>query len=611
MEVLASNSRIKWLYGFIALAVLINFSGLAITIISPDAALYASIAKNMVMNNDFISLTSEGRDWLDKPHFPFWITAVFFKLFGISTWTYKIPAILFVMMGAVYTYKFAKDLYHKEIGLWAVLILLTAQHLIISNNDVRAEPYLTGLIIAAVFHFYRATGGGFKAAAIVDEKTGGVHPITGLDDRLTAVGYKSAALDPNISTNGIREENRIATSARFNWFWHLLLGSIFAACAVMTKGIFALIPITAAIAGHLIITKNWSLLFNLRWLVAAILILLFITPELWCLYQQFDLHPEKVVFGNTQVSGLKFFFWDSQFGRFFNTGPIKNTGGDPFFFLHTLLWAFLPWAILFYIAVVQYLRENFKRSQHAEWYSLCGAGFTFLIFSLTEFQLPHYLNILFPFFAIITAQYLYNLASPIAVRATRITQGIVISLMVLVIMVLDYFFDPEQYSIPFLIAIGLCLALIFVITRYSNLGRYKIYFQSAAVAFLVNIYLNWCYYPVLTTYQADSEAAFYINKHNKQKLPVVKVVNGYSYAINFYIGQPLYYYRPNEQQQLPPKPYLVYGDTEILSQLNDAGLRGQSLKTFQFYPITRIKGKFLNRKTREETLRTSQLILIK
>ena len=36
----------------------------------------------------------------------------------------------------------------------------------------------------------------------------------------------------------------------------------------------------------------------------------------------------------TSVSGIRFFFWDSQFGRFFNTGPIKGSG-DPFFYFHT------------------------------------------------------------------------------------------------------------------------------------------------------------------------------------------------------------------------------------------------------------------------------------
>jgi len=35
--------------------------------------------------------------------------------------------------------------------------------------------------------------------------------------------------------------------------------------------------------------------------------ILFITPELFCLYIQFDRHPEKILFGHTSVSGIRFF----------------------------------------------------------------------------------------------------------------------------------------------------------------------------------------------------------------------------------------------------------------------------------------------------------------
>ncbi|MGN6637592.1 MAG: ArnT family glycosyltransferase, partial [Mucilaginibacter sp.] len=150
-----TTDNYKWLYIFIAAAVLVNFSGLFVTIIGPDGTLYATIAKTMVLKHDYVNLYAYGADWLDKPHFPFWVTAISFNLFGINTWAYKLPGILFVMMGAIYTYLFAKRLYNKEIALWSVLILLTAQHIVLSDNDVRAEPYLTGLIIASVYHFYR------------------------------------------------------------------------------------------------------------------------------------------------------------------------------------------------------------------------------------------------------------------------------------------------------------------------------------------------------------------------------------------------------------------------------------------------------------------------
>lgn len=282
------------LYWLVGLAVFTSFSGLFVPLMDPDAGVYASISKTMAQQGDYVNLYFQQTDWLDKPHFPFWVTAVFFKIFGYHTWSYKLPGILFMLMGAYYTYLFAKKYYTKTIALWSSLILLTALHIIISNNDVRAEPFLTGLIIASVYHFSNA----------LNKKPG----------------------------------------------WQLVVACFFAGCAVMTKGIFTLIPIGGAVAGELIIKKDWKQLFHWRWILAAILIGIFILPELYCLRKQFDEHPEKTILGSDHVSGIKFFLWDSQFGRFFNTGPIKGKG-DKLFFLHTLLWAFLPWALLMYGAL--------------------------------------------------------------------------------------------------------------------------------------------------------------------------------------------------------------------------------------------------------------------
>src|SRR6202012_5771907 len=383
------TTNFKWLYIFIALAVIVNFSGLFVTIIGPDGTLYATIAKTMVLKHDYINLYAGGSDWLDKPHFPFWVTALSFNIFGITTWAYKLPGILFMMLGALYTYLFAKRLYNKEIALWSVLILLTAEHIVLSNSDVRAEPYLTGLIIASVYHFYRA--------------------------------YKPSN------------------------YWHLLLGCVFAACSIMTKGMFAIIPIGGAIAGHIIITKDWKQLFSWKWLIAIVLTMVLTLPELYCLYRQFDLHPEKVVFGHTGVSGLRWFFWDSQFGRFMNTGPIKGSG-DPFFFVHTTLWAFLPWSLLLFAAIFQFIRKGIKNVQGSEWYCICGSLLTFLVFSASRFQLPYYLNIVYPFFAIITAQYLYQITAERSLRAVRLVQLILMSVMLIIVAALHYFFRPDAFN---------------------------------------------------------------------------------------------------------------------------------------------------------------------
>jgi 4-amino-4-deoxy-L-arabinose transferase-like glycosyltransferase len=538
-----TSTQNKLLYLFIGLAILINFSGLFIPVQGPDAAIYALISKTMVQHSDYVQLFYHGTDWLDKPHFPFWITAFSFKLFGFTTWAYKLPGILFLMMGVFYTWLFAKDLYNKQIALWSVLVLLTAQHIVLSNNDVRAEPYLTGLIIAAVYHFYKA--------------------------------YTK------------------------NSFWELLWGCIFTACAIMTKGMFALVPIGGAIAGQLIITRQWRSLFNLRWLIAAVLILIFILPELWCLYQQFDLHPEKVVFGQKGVSGIRFFFWDSQFGRFFNTGPVKGHG-DPSFFVHTALWAFLPWSLIMFAAVFQFIKKGGKYAQGKEWYCISGALLTFLLFSASRFQLPYYLNIVFPFFAIITAQYLYYISTPKSIRAIAVTQTVVISLLLLLVIALQYFFRPEIFSLYTALTLVMLFVMLIFFTGFFNVSGYqKIALCTLLASFIVNLYLNLSFYPSVIKYQAGSEAAMWINDHNIHNLPVTLTdLDDYNAAPFEFYNNSLVVINP----ALPSKPFLLYTSAAEIKGLKEKGLHTQTLATFKRYRVTRLKLSFLNNKTRDKEL---------
>lgn len=542
----------KWLYFFIAAAVLLNFSGIFVPILGLDGPLYACIAKTMVQRHDYVDLISMGKDWLDKPHFPFWVTALCFNLFGFETWAYKLPAILFVLIGAVYTYLFCKKLYDKEVALWSVLIFLTAEHLVISNNDVRAEPYLTGLIIASVYHFYKTLGK--------------------------------------------------------NSIWHLVLACVFAACAVMTKGIFALIPIFGAFAGHFILNKNRKQLFHSRWLLAAVLVMLFLAPEIYCLYQQFDLHPEKLVFDKHHVSGVKFFFWDSQFGRFFNNGPIKGHG-DPFFFFHTLLWAFIPWSILLYISVIQFFRQKNKR----EWFCISGALLTFLVFSASKFQLPHYITIVFPFFAILTAQYLTGIKTAKGWRAIQITQSVVLVLLVLIILVLQYFYRAENITFVTILPLIISVALfIFISVKEVFVLKYKLLFQSVLVSIFINLFLNLNFYPSLLKYQSGSEAAFYIDKNSIANLPVAQLQEEeYSHALEFYLNRPLFLVNEDGKGSFPKKPYLLYASKENIDHLTAKGWIIKPIKSFDDYLVTRLKGKFLNWKTRKETLEKKVLVLVR
>ena len=215
---------------------------------------------------------------------------------------------------------------------------------------------------------------------------------------------------------------------------YLLLGALFSACAVMTKGVFTLITITSGLVCMWMFQKQWHKLWSGKWLVAFALSLLFTAPEVIALYQQFDGHAEKMMFGRTQVSGIKFFLWDSQFGRFFNSGPIKNTNGHPLYFVLVFLWAFLPWVAVFVASMISGVRKFFAHNiaERVSFVFLCGAFFiTFLLFSATSFQLDHYTVILFPFAAILCGKFLHDwLAQMGEGRAFLIVQLVITTLLI-------------------------------------------------------------------------------------------------------------------------------------------------------------------------------------
>ncbi len=550
--VLPVKTAQQWLYFFIGLAVLVNFSGLFVPLMDPDAGVYASVTKNMVLNHDYVNLTFQDKDWLDKPHFPFWVTAIFFKLFGLHDWSYKLPGILFVMMGAFYTYLFAKQHYNKTVACWAVFILLTAEHILISNNDVRAEPFLTGLVIASVYHFSKALGKNFA--------------------------------------------------------WHLAAACFFAACALMTKGLFTLIPIGAAVAGALLINRNWKQVFHWKWILALALMAIFIFPELYCLWRQFDTHPEKNIFNKTNVSGIRFFLWDSQFGRFMNTGPIKGKG-DPFFFWHTLLWAFLPWAFIMYAALFLKIRDGVKKlsGEFNEWFTLSGSLFTLLVFSLSRFQLPYYTNIIFPMLAVLSAKLVAQWIQQGNKWFANIQTGIAFLVPALAI-ALGFFYRPALPSLFLIIVPVLLLLLLIVLPRLAKGERAALpYFRSGLAVLAVAVFLNLVFYPDLLKYQSGNEVACYINK-NFPGTPVARM-GIYMPSGEFYLKQHM---TRTDSAAIARGEYqkgsLLFITGDELKQLESAPIKMEIVKTYRDFHITMLSLKFLNPAKREKELSARYLV---
>jgi 4-amino-4-deoxy-L-arabinose transferase-like glycosyltransferase len=426
---------------------------------------YGSIAKHIVLSGNWTDLVLSGHDWLDKPHLPFWLTAFSYKIFGVTSFAYILPGFIFYLIGLYFTYKLSKFWYSEETALLSVLFTATALHMMLSAADVRAEAYLVGEVMGACYCWLRYDQDGK--------------------------------------------------------FKYLIGGALFTALALMTKGIFILITIISGIAMLWIYRGKWKNFISFKWIFALILSFILITPELMALYYQFDLHPDKIVFGHTNVSGIRWFFWDSQFGRFFNTGPIMSTNPSAWhylYFIHTFLWAYLPWWPMFFVAIWQ-ICSNYTsncENQDANLFLMTSFCITFILFSATSFQVDHYTNIIFPFASIICAHWFMKMVntSQVSTKHPIFYIEMLISLLILIIVLLAASLVLD--SIWWILLIMLIAAAIsFIIYSRGHGWQIKtIVYPSLAmcILFVFAMMVNGVVY---SKYDAGYQVALYLNKTTK------------------------------------------------------------------------------------------------
>ena len=538
---------------FIGAIILVSALGLFSDIFAADSALYAAISKSFVLSGDYSNIYVRGIDWLDKPHFPFWMSALSMEVFGINTFGYKLPSLLFFLLGLFYTHRFTQNLYDVQTARVATVILGSALHIIISNNDVRAEALLVGLLIGATYHIHKLT--------------------------------------TKFSTRDI------------------LLASLLSAAAVMTKGIFVLIVPYSAVFGHLIFKGYYNRLFNYRWFIVFFLTILFTAPELYSLYQQFDSNPEATAFGEKGVSGIKFFLWDSQFGRFFNTGPIKGNS-EPLFFVHTLAWAFAPWALMGVVSLFNTVKNLLMRVPHKEYMSFFGFIIMFLIFSISKFQLSHYLNIIFPFMSIAIAEIITERAKKQKLfnSLMRIFINLNLLLSFCIILFSELYFVENLTIVGVLLLLGQLGACI-----YFNFSKREIKFRQVVygvvIALLFSSYLNLVFYPRLLKYQSGAQAAYYIN----DELPESEVIMARNdWLFEFYLDKPLKLALTWEDfdKLNVSRDELVYVDKKFLATLEENGRDYEIVKAFEHFHTTMLEFKFINHKTRQSVLDERYLIKV-
>src|SRR5690606_25878586 len=135
---------------FIVLAVL-YISAVRVDIMDIDASQYAEISREMMESGSYLQIFDRGRDYLDKPPFLFWVSALSMKIFGVGNLGFKLPSILFALWALFATYRLARSLYDENTGRMAALMLGVCQGMFLMTNDIRTDTILMSWVITAIW----------------------------------------------------------------------------------------------------------------------------------------------------------------------------------------------------------------------------------------------------------------------------------------------------------------------------------------------------------------------------------------------------------------------------------------------------------------------------
>ena len=533
---------------YIVLCIIIYILGsLFIPLMEIDSVQYANISREMLQNKSFLQIFDQGKDYLDKPPMLFWLSSLSMYFFGINDFAFRLPSILMAILAIYSTYKFTLLYYSNEIAILAALVLASTQAMFLITHDVRTDTMLMAWVILAIWQF------------------------------------------------AIWLNNRK---------WHSLIIAFSAvAFGMMTKGPIALMVPIFSFAPHILIHRNFKMLFRWEYLVGLIIIIILLIPMDIGLYQQFDLHPEKVMYEKTGTSGIRFFYWTQSFGRI--TGESVWHENDDFFFLfQNLLWGFLPWTLFLISGLIsectRIIRTKFIVNKNEEWIVLPGFLITYTALGISNYQLPHYIYVVLPFTAIIAAKSLYSLVINWENKFFKnVINGINIFIYILVLAILLvlllFTFNTNIY---FVIASLSVMSIFFLILMLKKIGAIPKVIQFALFTIITtNLLLTIFFYPTLLEFQLGNEVSKVIRQKNIDKTKFYLYQVYYERSLDFYSNHS--FQQVESLNSLKSNDYVLVKNELINQELLTNFNKIEQVSTFH---VSTLNAEFLNPKTRESVL---------
>jgi len=144
----------------VLLAILVILPGIGMGSLKDwDEAIYAQISKEIVQTGDWITLHHGYRPFFEKPPLLMWMTAIFYKLFGVKELWARMPSALSGILLVWVTYLSANTIFKDRTGILAGLILIGCHGFVFEARNGETDMLLSLFVFTGIFAYLRLRNG--------------------------------------------------------------------------------------------------------------------------------------------------------------------------------------------------------------------------------------------------------------------------------------------------------------------------------------------------------------------------------------------------------------------------------------------------------------------
>lgn len=380
---------------------------------------------------------------------------------------------------------------------------------------------------------------------------------------------------------------------------NFLLAFVGIGLAMLSKGpIGAVLPFLTVLI-YLLVKRDFQQLFHPKWLLGILLVLVLISPSLLHLYKSFG------------SGGLKFYFISNNIGRI--TGELAGSNTDYFFYLHTFLWAFLPWTPVVMISLVKLIKTRLKGFENKEFVvGLLGSVLILLlILSIAKGKAPNYFLITVPVFSIFAGVWLADFEGNTIVVQRKFTRFCLVftGLYCLFFAFAVWFLGDRTVILPSIILAVSGLVLFFIV-KLKNDIFIKLILFTVIISAGLNLFLNAKVYPELAAFQGGRQVLELYETHKK---PGDKLYNFDLEDYNLFFNsrekvENIETWDEFYKVAATPGSW-IYTHEVKMKDFMTLNYKMDTIYQIRQRGMNKVTLKFLNPKTREQALITNSLIV--